>query len=307
MIATGAARWLLAVPLAAGVVFSWLRILAEPFDVPRDDDYVRAAALLQTQGFDKARDALVVLPPWSLRPLTEVGHLEPLSGDAIADRPLHRYARLWALVEPDADKERVALIARRGPPSWSQSVGRVRVERWDLPAPSVTFDLAARLAEASVRIVGDGTGAPTMCTATAPAVPTGTSGWRCGDAHWQRVRREWLHVSENADLAVFAHPPDDHARLELSFSDVPIGQSVVVTAGFTRSGADDAKAPVRVRVLVDGDLAGTLTRAPAFLFATDVVDTARFKGRTATLTIAIDSEDNQGAHFAFDAYVVGGS
>lgn len=296
-----AARWLLAIPLAAAAVFSWVRLLSEPFDVPRDGDYARAAALLRAEGFDGARDALVILPPWSLRPLAHVADLEPLCGDAIADRPLHRWARLWALVEPDAAREHNALVARRGPPSWSRAVGRVVVERWDLPAPSVTYDLSARLPEA--RVASDGAD----CSAiTAPPSAPAQAGWRCGDAHWQRVRREWLHVSENADLAVFAHPPAA-GRLELTWSDVPVGQSVVVTAGFTREGADNAQAPVRIRVLVDGDLAGTVARAPAFLFATDVIDTARWAGRTGSITLAIDSQDNAGAHFAFDAYVVDGA
>jgi hypothetical protein len=303
-------RWLLLVPLAAAVVFSWVRLIAEPFDVPRDDDYVRASALLRSEGFDRARDALVILPPWSLRPLTHVADLDPLSGDAIADRPLHRWARLWALVEPDADQERNALLARRGPPSWSRAVGRVVVERWDLPPPSVSYDLAARLVDARVRVVG-GDDAATECSRAPGALDPNEAWWRCGDAHRQRVRREWLHVSENADLAIYAHPPARGARLELSWDGVPVGQSVVVTAGFTRDGADPAtgaKAPVRVRVLVDGELAGTVSRARAFLFATDVVDTARFAGRTATVTLAIDSEgsdDNAAAHFALDAYVVG--
>lgn len=289
-------RWLLAAPMAVAIVFSWVRLVAEPFDVPRDEDYVRASALLRAEGFDRARDALVILPPWSLRPLAHVADLEPVCGDDIADRPLHRFARLWAIVEPDADAEHRALVARRGPPSWSRDVGRVVVERWDLPPPSATFDLSAHLVDA--RVTSDGK----ECTAVTST--HAQASWRCGDAAWQRVRREWLHVSENADLAVFAHPPD-HGHLELTWSDVPVGQSVVVTAGFTRSGADDAKAPVRVRVLVDGDLAGTVVRAPAFLFATDVVDTSRWAGGTGAVTIAIDSDNNAGAHFAFDAYVVG--
>ncbi len=290
-------RWLLAAPMAVAIVFSWMRLVAEPFDVPRDEDYVRASALLRAEGFDRTRDVLAILPPWSLRPLTHVADLEPVSGDDIADRPLHRYARLWAIVEADADAEHGALVARRGPPSWSRDVGRVVVQRWDLPAPSATYDLSARLVDA--RVTSNGT----ACSAVAASTHAQPS-WRCGDDAWQRVRREWLHVSENADLAVFAHPPAE-GRLELTWSDVPVGTSVVVTAGFTRDGAAAAVAPVRVRVLVDGDLAGTVVRAPAFLFATDVVDTSRWAGRTGAVTIAIDSDSNAGAHFAFDAYVVG--
>ena len=118
------------------------------------------------------------------------------------------------------------------------------------------------------------------------------------------MTREHLMVTENADVAVYAQPPAAGARLEITWPAVPIGKSVVVTAGFTRDGANNAKAPVRLRVLIDGELAGTVARKPAFLFATDVVDTARFAGRTASVAFVIDSDNNSGAQFAFDAYVV---
>lgn len=286
-------RWLLLLPLLAGVAFSWLRIVTELDDVPRDEEYAAASELLRREGFARERDALVILPPWSLRPLTFVGDLEPISGDAIADRPLHRWARLWAIVEADAERERDALVARRGLPSWARRVdgGRLVVERWDLPAPSVSDDLAARLAaDATVRVV-DGGAEPQAAVVN-------------------RVRRAWLQVSENSDLAVFARPPPD-GRLEIEWPTVTVGTSVVVTAGFTRDGANAALAVrsptgarrTRLRVLVDGELVGTVTREPAFLFATDVIDTARLSGRTASVVFAIDSEVP--ADFAFDAYVVG--
>ena len=76
-----------------------------------------------------------------------------------------------AIVEPDADDDTAALVARRGPPSFSKELGRLRVERWDLPAPSATFDLVARLADASVRVAGDPSRDEPAC---APVSGTGT-------------------------------------------------------------------------------------------------------------------------------------
>lgn len=282
--------------LVAAVVFSWARLIAESNDVPRDEDYVAARQILDTEGFDRDRDALVILPPWSLRPLVAVGDLEPICGDAIADRPMHRWARLWAIVEPDADDPRQALVARRGPPAFSREAGRVVIERWDLPAPSVTYDLAAHLADASVRVVGDGVS--NDCVRRSDA----RGGWTCPGA--QRVTREHLLVTDNADLAVMAAPPTAGSRLEIAWPSVLAGSDVIVTAGFTRDGADKAKVPVRLRVLIDGELAGMVVRSPALLFATDVIDTAGFVGRTVSVTFAIDSDDNNAAPFAFDAYVV---
>lgn len=290
---------LLALPVLAAIVFSWTRLVLELGDVPRDEDYVAARRVLLDEGFDGTKDALVLLPPWSLRPLQVMGDLDPISGDDIADKPLHRWARLWAVVEPDAEKEHDPLVARRGHPSWTKPVGRLVVERFDLPAPSVLYDLRAHLADAKVALVHDGAAEP--CTRPV------RGGVSCGKEGWQRVTREWLLVSENADDAVWSHPPPAGDRLEIEWTNVPLGHAVVVQAGFTRDGADKARAPVRLRVLVNGELAGTVTRKPAFAFHTDVVDTSRFAGSTGTLTFAVDTDDNSSAHFAWDATVVGKS
>jgi hypothetical protein len=294
----------LLVPVLAAVAFSYTRFALETFDVPSDEDYVAARRVLDDEGFDRERDAVVILPPWSLRPLQAFGDLDPICGDDIAHRPLHRWARLWAVVEPDADKELDPLIERRGQPAWVKRTGRVVVERFDLPEPSVVYDLRAHLDDAVVRVVDvDGGGEETPCTAR---VKGGVS---CGKASWQRVTRQWLLVSENGDDVVWSHPPPHGQRLEISWKDVPIGSGVVVQAGFTREGADAAKAAVRLKVLVDGELAGTVVRKPqelggTFSFYADVVDTKAFAGRTATLTFAVDADDNASAHFAWDATVV---
>ncbi len=294
---------LLLAPLLAAIAFSWARLIAESDDVPRDEDYLAAKVILADPGvaggpFDLGSDALVILPPWSLRPLTLLGDLSPLSGDAIADRPMHRWARLWAIVEPDADDERDALIARRGAPTFSLSAGRLKVERWELPAPTVTYDLAARLAEASVRTVGE-----SVAACDRPVRRGDVVGWAC--AHdGLRATREHVLVSENGDFAVFAAPPARGTRLEVSWPSVPVGSAVVVTAGLTREGANLARTPVRLRVLIDGTLAGTVQRVPSFLFATEVIDTSRFAGSAASVTFAIDSDNDSQPGFAFDAVVV---
>ncbi len=292
----------LASPLLLALAFSWVRLAGALFDVPSDEDYVVARKILDEAGFDRQRDALVILPPWSLRPLKTVGDLDPISGDDIAHRPLHRYARLWALVEPGAERDHRTLVERRGAPAFSRKAGRVTVERFDLPAPSVVYDLREHIGDASVRIVDDSDVAE-PCT-----IPI-DGGVSCGREPWQRVNRAWLLVSENADDAVWSHPPPRGKRLEISWKDVPIGSAVVVQAGFLREGADAAKAAVRLRVLVDGEVAGTVIRKPealggTFSFYADVVSTAQFQGRTATLTFVVDTDDNASAHFAWDATVV---
>jgi hypothetical protein len=280
-------------PVLVAIVFSWVRTALDVNRAPDDEDYVVARKILDDNGFDKARDALVILPPWSLRPLTVMGDLDPISGDDIADRPLQRYARLWAIVEADADKEHAPLVARRGAPAFSKKAGKVTVERFDLGGPAVLYDLTAHLDDAKVRVD------EIACDAAIKG------GFACaGKDAWQRVNRQWLLVTENASFAVWSHPPKAGSKVTIEWRDVPIGSAVVVQAGFTREGADAAKAPVRLKVMVDGEVAGTVVRKPAFRFDVDVVDTKRFAGRTATLSFVEDTDDNASAHYAWDAMVI---
>lgn len=282
-------------PVLLALAWSWPKLIAAPLHVPRDEDYVAARRHLEDQGFDRGRDALAIMPPWSLRPLTALGDLEPIAGDGLAEQPLHRYARLFVLVEPDADEAHQALVRRLGPPAARAEAGRVVVERFDLPAPTVRFDLRAHLPEAEVILGGK------------PCLQPARGGVSCGGEWWRRVTREWLLVSENADDAVWSHPPPRGQDLEIVWPRVAMGDLLVVRAGFTREGADQAQAPVRLSVFVDGERVGQVVREPAFAFTTTELDTSVYSGRMAALRMVIDTEDNTGARFAWDAYTAGGA
>ncbi len=289
----------LLVPLFVGILFSFAKLMFAHTHVPDAADYTAARAALVAQGYDRAHDALAVLPPWSLRPYTALGDLEPISGDALSKRPLHRHRRLFVLVEPDPSSEHAALQARLGPPAWSQDIGRVRLQRWDIGGEGVRYDFTERLFDATPRA---GKGAQqTACDARR------ADGWACpGRPDWQRFSRMWLLVSENADYAIWTHPAKGGDPLEAVYEGVPIGNAIVVRAGHTREGADLAKAPVRIHVKIDDEEVAVVQRDVAFDFRTDEIDTKRFAGRTARVGFAIETDDDSMQHFAWDAYVVGG-
>ncbi len=280
-------------PVLLALAFSWPKLLAAPLHVPRDEDYVAARSALEAQGFTRGRDALAILPAWSLRPLTVLGDLDPISGDALAEQPLHRYARLFVLVEPDADHDHDRLVERRGAPAHVDDLGRVRLERFDLPAATVPFDFRARLADAAVTLDGK------------PCTEPARGGVSCGGEWWRRVTREWLLVSENADDAVWSQPPPRGQRLEIAWDAVPLGAALVVRAGFTREGADEATAPVRLTVWLDDQELGPVVREPAFAFTTTELDTRAWAGKRARVRFVVESDDNTGAKFAWDAYAAG--
>jgi hypothetical protein len=228
-----------------------------------------------------------------------MGDLDPISSDHLDERPLQRHARLFVLVEPDADDAHSALVKRLGAPTWSTQVGRVVVERFDLHQPPVTFDFRAHLLDAHVRVDGRN-GSSVVCD-----IPM-QRGLRCRSRpEWLRVQRQWLLVSENADDVVWSHPPPRGERLVLAWDDVPMGDGIVVRAGHTREGADQAKAPVRLHVLVNDEEAGVVTRAPKFHFASDVIDTHRWSGTNARVSFAIETDDDGANHFAWDATAIG--
>ncbi|MBI5495210.1 MAG: hypothetical protein HY904_09275 [Deltaproteobacteria bacterium] len=289
---------LLLVPLLAAWAFSWGRLAAYPLHVPADGDYAAARAVVERSGFQSTQDAWAVLPPWSLRAWQAMGDLRLISGDGLARRPLHRYARLFVVVEPDAEPHLEPLVARLGPPVERVEAGRLGVWRWDLGGPRVAYDFTARVAEAAVRIVN---AAGTLVECNQPA----RGGVSCaGRGGWQRVTRQWLLVTENGDEALWAHPPPPGQAVEIAYDGVTLGPSIVVRAGHTRDGADRATGEVRLRVLVDGVEVGVVRRVPRFDFVPEEMDTRALAGAPHRVVFRIETDRDANNHFAFDAYAV---
>ncbi len=62
---------------------------------------------------------------------------------------------------------------------------------------------------------------------------------------------------------------------------------------------------MRISLIIDGTPAGIVTRAPAFDFRTDTLDTRRWAGSPHSVVLEIESlGPNRFQHFAFDAYSV---
>ncbi len=294
------ARWaiLLGAPLVVAVVFSLARVAAEPFHVPAEEDYPAARAVLDEAGYAPAVDAWAVLPPWSLRAWKHLGDRKPMSGDGLWRRPLHRYARLFVVVEPDAGQFLQPLQQRLGPPAAEKEAGRLRVLRWDLGGPHVAFDFTAHVEDATVRILASN-GAATPCE-------TVTRGGKAcaGRGAWMKVTRQWLLVSENGDEALWAHPPPPGQTLELRWDNVTLGPSIVVRAGHTREGADRATGEVRLHIKVDDREVGVVRRKPAFDFVPEEIPIPGVTGPGHTVTFQVETDQDATNHFVLDAYAV---
>lgn len=293
----GIAASLLA-PILLGSVFALGRFALEGGDVPAASTYAEARQAMEAAGFDAGRgDVLAILPAWSLRPLEELKDFPWITGDNLGERPLDRWRRLYVLVENDGEVELERLRERRGAGETLFTSGPLRLLRFDLEAPRVMADLGRSLAQAEVRIL-DARGEEAVACTTRRRDGKGCPG-RKG---WQRVSREHLLVTENGDEAVWAHPPPLPEKLEVAWPEVELGSSLVLRAGFTRTGADKARAPVHVDVMLDGERLERVSFEPAFDFRSVRLDTDKDKGKRARVSFVISSRDNANSHFAFDAF-----
>lgn len=287
-------------PVILGSVFSLGALTLETRDVPRDEDYRPLAEALRQSGFDPKVDRLAILPAWSLRPLVTLKAFPWISGDHLWERPLHRVRDLYVVKEPDGEGALHALRGRLGvgerlAPAESFPTGRVELYRFETGGRTVKDDLGERIHGAEVRLV-KGTETTTCTTRRA-------NGWGCpGRKDWQRVTRQRLLVSENGEVALWAHPAPAGEVLEVTWPDAQLGDVLVVEAGPTRTGASWGKAPVRVRVMVGGELVASFERDQTFRYRAELIDTSRVAGTTAPVTVAIDTRDNGKNHFAFDVY-----
>jgi hypothetical protein len=311
---------LILVPVVVAVVVSYARLVAERADVPGDDDIAAAAASARDAAGDDG--AIVILPPWSVRPLAALGeaadHVVASDGPAAA-LLVGRYARVVAIVEPDAAPWRAAL-APLGAPQSEQAFGPVVVQTFVGGGPA-RFDALAAFATAHVDV--DGT--PCVERVDRGAVV----GVRCpGDVAALRVTREYALVSENGRRVVRLPTPARGQRVALRFDDVDLGDTLVVAAGHTRTGAERGRAAA-VDVVVDDVVVATLRRAPSFVvepsraalraafvrplekggegFRADVVDTRAYADGTHRLAFIVSAPDDGRVdqEFALDAFVPG--
>ncbi len=316
-----AAALLLLLPVTVALVVSGVRLLAEARDVPDDRDIAAAAAFAVTAAGPE--DAIVVLPPWSMRPLSALGPAAArvVGGDGPAAELLSgRHAIVVAIVEPDADPW-LPVLAPLGPPVTIRHFGRIAVQVHGGGGPAA-FDLLSRLPDGAVDVDGR--------PCTTPLRRGAVIGFACDHAGTTaRVTREHALVTENGRRVVRVPALAPESHLALRFTDVPLGDVLVVAAGHTRAGAERGR-PMVVEVIVDDDVVAVLRRAPSFVvepsraalrslfvrapapggegFRADLIDTRRFAGGRHRLAFVVrattaDAAGKVDHEFALDAFI----
>lgn len=293
------------VAVAAASAFSLAAFFAEGGDVPEDADYHAVAKALDAN-WREGQDLLTALPAWTLRPFVFVRGKERVSGDNIATAPLHRGRRLWVIAEPDSEATVDALTARFGAPEEVVGRGRIRLLRFAIEGPEVTHDLRADLGAATVEL---------RTPKGEVACPPNRLGvFKCaGRKRWQKVERAWALVTENSSDLLYAHPPPKGERLALRWPSVRLGEQFVVRAGFFRSGAQKARAPVRVKAFVEDTGGRTVALGEVNvpvgfdLLTRTLAIPDRLKGQERPVRIEVSTKDNASAAFGFDAYTIAGA
>jgi hypothetical protein len=201
--------------------------------VPSHAEWERAIAHVREEW--QPGDTLTVAPRWA-DPLLRWSAGDLIDARAAGASDLDGYRRLWALSirghRPDAPSEA---------PEYVELFGRVRLERWTLPEPRVTYDFTEHATEA--RVVRRRDGGESECRVVAslgesgaglsagPQAPAGRHVCGNGGEPWL-----WVGATTTEDLelrarrCVYQHPAGEEPIVS-TYDDVPLGDSIVVYAG----------------------------------------------------------------------------
>jgi hypothetical protein len=312
----------LLLPIVLSAVAALVIDVREAGDRPEDTDIDVAVSTVR-KAIGPA-DAIVVAPPWSMRPLKSLGPLaeRALPADGPWDQLVHnRFAHVFVIAEPDA-----APWLDRPLLQQARSLGHHgSVDVLVLDGAAARFDGRARFDDAVV----------TLHTATddgvcAPNHRGNRHGRRC--AGGLRVGREWALVTENGADVIVASPPPQGQVLEVAWADVDVADHLVIAAGHARLAAERADpiaGTVTLTVRLDDDVVATIQRQPSFFvephrralkgvfvgehgsvpddergFRVDTIDTRAHRGQHR-LSVSITTDDASNNAFAFDVFVPG--
>lgn len=251
--------WLLFLGLAvAEVIALFVRVER----VPAEADWQRAAALVREQL--ESSDAMSVAPAWA-DPLLRL-HLGDRMTPKMAGRSdLAAFERLWVLSIRGARSPE----APARPPDFSQTFGRVTVNRYDFGPTPVVLDLVDALPSAKVELSQRGKAVPCEWRERVGGPSRGGLGFgpvspRQRFVCDERRSHAWVGTTIIEDMTmsprrcIWQHPQGKEP-VSVTFEDVHLGQKLVLYGGlFYLDERDEQGAPVTLRVLVDGHEVGRM-------------------------------------------------
>lgn len=293
----------------AGWVWVWVaglalfELVAHPViqaRAPRDEAWRKAAAFVRPRA--GSADRIVAAPAWA-DPIVrrELGDLMSLRTAAPPDDA--GIERIWELSIRDH-------TTRSDAPELEEQLGPIRVRMWPVSAPRVVYDFVAEIERARVSFETpdgerecpwiDGRPDPGGLE-RGPMRPKGR--FHCDP----RLPWAWVGPTVLADLdlaprrCIWQHPLGERP-VRAAFSDVPLGETLVVSAGVDYQVARRRDhAPVTLSVFVDDVLRGELVHRDGDGWTTLTLDTADVAGKRAHVRFETTTSDPTARLFCYAA------
>lgn len=269
--------------------------ILSPRSLPTAED-VRAAGEHIRANF-AAGDAIAVRPWWAARLRETVGDLPWIQVRDLAAEDLSRYARLWVWVHDGYESElggpfasgTYRLEERR-------DFGNGALLRYALPRPArVLYDFRERLQDARVRMFNGQTAMPCPRWEQDRFV--------CTNRDWNYIGRMIVELGDDPREIIWAHPSDG-GPMEVEYTDVPHGATLLVHTGFTPPAARAKEgAPVTLEVEVDGRVAERIVQENRTGFFPALVDLSPFGAGPHRVVFRVSTPHAGMRHFCFTAEV----
>ncbi|MBI3072560.1 MAG: hypothetical protein HYY84_10640 [Deltaproteobacteria bacterium] len=263
-------------------------------EVPSREAWRRAAGVVR-QGW-RDGDAVIVAPWWAEEAREALAGMSPRRVEKPAAIDFSPARRLW-VVSAFHDAAIGELAARYGKAEVDDRVGGgVRVARFALPDPKVSYDFVSRVREAQVAIQGRAGSQP--CRSWAGRA------WRCGGGagnfYFGAQPREFDYTVYNC---LWAHPPKDGA-LVATYGAVTLANRIVVRGGIANfgrrnmaGGRGGVTTPVTLQIAVGNQIIGQAQFTNADSMTPAEFNTAAWRGQTLPVTFAVSAMNNEMRHF----------
>jgi hypothetical protein len=254
-------------------------------------DYRRAEKIVR-KGWAPG-DALAVRPWWAARIREYLGDLDFVQVRDLESEDLSRYSRLWVVLLPGEQIELAKYSLEE-----SFEAGDLEIVRYRLPdRAQVKYDFREQLDRAQVRMH--------QGPSVKPCDRWITNRWICTRRDWNYVGRMVVELGDDPRKVIWAHPSDE-GPIEITYQNVPSGNTLLVHTGFTPPAARTPEgAPVTLRVSIDGREVGKVVQDNRNGYFPTRFDISAAGPGSHTVTFAVSTNHAGMRHFCFDAEVRG--
>ena len=290
--------------LLAVAVVELLALPVRTSRVATPEDFQAAAEFVRSEY--RAQDAISVAPEWADPWLRwSLGDRISLADAGRSD--LSAYSRLWMVSLRGLD----ATQRPSEEPELDRLFGRVRVRRWPLPKPTVSFDFARSVREA--KVFRETNGQLQQCPWQSVPSPRrgglGTGVLFPTERFVCEPRRPWLFVApvvlEDLDLnpryCLWQHP-QGREPIVARFDNVRLQDELVFEGGlYYEHERDLERGPVHVKVRFNDKDAGRLIHSDGDGWKRLVIDTHNQRGAIVNVSVEVSADNPHLRSFCWNA------